>query len=44
MHNIGFRWYIRGWGVSKLGRVSHTDYVYVQAISKTNAFMKFDGN
>ena len=34
MHNIGFKaiqsWYIR----IKVGRVSHTDYVYFQAISK----------
>ena len=44
MLNIGFRWYIRGWGVSKRGCVPHVDYVYVKAMSKSNALMKFDGN
>ena len=26
------------------GREPHIDYVYVKAISKSNALMKFDGN
>ena len=36
--------YIRGWIVSKQVRVPHIDYVYVEAISKSNALMKFNRN
>ena len=28
----------------RMGRVPHVDYVYVEAISKSNSLIKFDGN
>ena len=27
-----------------MGRVPHVDYVYIEAISKSNSLIKFDGN
>ena len=47
MRSIGFkavrRWYIRA-GCIEAGRVPHTDYVYFEAISKSNTLMNFDRN
>ena len=34
----------KGLGCIEVGRVPHIDYVYVEAISKSNAYMKFDRN
>ena len=31
-------------GSIEAGRVPHNDYVYVEAISKSNSVMKFDRN
>ena len=44
MHNIGFRRYIRGWGSIEAGRVPYIDYVYCEAVSTGNTFMKIDRN
>ena len=39
-----YRGGIQGLGCIEAGRVLHIDYVYVEAISNTNALMKFDRN
>ena len=34
----------KGLGCIEMGRVPHIDYVYVEAISKSNALMKYHRN
>ena len=34
----------KGLGCFEVGRVPHIDYVYVEAISKSNSLMKLDRN
>ena len=43
MHNIGFRWYISGWTVTKQF-VCLILTVYCEAMSKGNTLMKFNRN
>ena len=39
-----YRVVYKGLGCIEVGRVPHIDFVYVKAISKSNAIMKFDRN